>query len=378
MLGRLKYKITRNNREKVKRKYAIRIIVFICLSALLLSLLIFYNFFSYTLRLKPDMSKTEHGDLILHTVDVGQGLCVLIKLPNGDTMLFDTGENTAWDSLDKYISKLLLSGDDTLDYMVLSHTDSDHTGSALDVLEKYRPKKAFVPDISQAEYINAEYVEFYNKLLSSDTGVVYNTAGLKLVVGGASITWLAPSRDYYTSSNDYSVAMLVEYGDFGALITADTGHNDGLDGRVDTEAELMSFAEINNISIDIDVLYAGHHGSKYSTGEDLLNATTPTSIIIPVGENSYGHPAEDLYLRISDYDNDNNTSLFDNMYTTLSCGNIIIAGEMDGEYIIDNFSDIHEYLFVEFWIVVIILLIPIVLLLLDSILIFIKITKKEA
>ena len=44
---------------------------------------------------------------------------------------------------------------------------------------------------------------------------------------------------------------------------------------------------------DVEVLVAGHHGSSYSTGKELLDATTPEAAVISVGEeNSYGHPGQ--------------------------------------------------------------------------------------
>lgn len=45
---------------------------------------------------------------------------------------------------------------------------------------------------------------------------------------------------------------------------------------------------------------AGHHGSKYATGEKLLAAVTPESVVISVGYNSYGHPAPETLARIQE------------------------------------------------------------------------------
>ena len=55
---------------------------------------------------------------------------------------------------------------------------------------------------------------------------------------------------------------------------------------------------------DIEVLVAGHHGSASSTSEELLEALTPEAAVISVGDNSYGHPAEDALrrLRLADVD----------------------------------------------------------------------------
>ena len=45
---------------------------------------------------------------------------------------------------------------------------------------------------------------------------------------------------------------------------------------------------------------AGHHGSKTSTSEELLDELTPEMVLISVGSNSYGHPAEETLRRIAE------------------------------------------------------------------------------
>lgn len=49
---------------------------------------------------------------------------------------------------------------------------------------------------------------------------------------------------------------------------------------------------------DLEALVVGHHGSKYSTSEDLLSALTPELAIISVGDNSYGHPSDQALWRL--------------------------------------------------------------------------------
>lgn len=49
---------------------------------------------------------------------------------------------------------------------------------------------------------------------------------------------------------------------------------------------------------DVEVLVAGHHGSKYATGDALLKAVRPETAIISVGYNTYGQPAEETLERL--------------------------------------------------------------------------------
>ena len=48
----------------------------------------------------------------------------------------------------------------------------------------------------------------------------------------------------------------------------------------------------------VDLLGAGHHGSKYATSETLLAAVDPDAVAISVGYNNYGHPTPETLGRI--------------------------------------------------------------------------------
>ena len=53
---------------------------------------------------------------------------------------------------------------------------------------------------------------------------------------------------------------------------------------------------------DVELLIAGHHGSKYSTTERLLEAVKPEYIFVSAGEgNRYGHPATEMLERATKY-----------------------------------------------------------------------------
>ena len=52
---------------------------------------------------------------------------------------------------------------------------------------------------------------------------------------------------------------------------------------------------------DVEVFVAGHHGSKYSTSNDLLDAVKPETVCISVGSNSYGHPADETMRRLAEH-----------------------------------------------------------------------------
>ncbi len=50
---------------------------------------------------------------------------------------------------------------------------------------------------------------------------------------------------------------------------------------------------------DIETLIAGHHGSKYSTSNELLAAVKPETAVISTGSNAYGHPSPEAMARLA-------------------------------------------------------------------------------
>ena len=89
--------------------------------------------------------------------------------------------------------------------------------------------------------------------------------------------------------------------------------------------ESLSSEEREKLS-NISVLIVGHHGSKYSTSEDLINLLSPSFIVISVGENNgFGHPHTEVLKRIEnlkDFESEN-------LIRTDKCGDIKFAN-VDG------------------------------------------------
>lgn len=90
------------------------------------------------------------------------------------------------------------------------------------------------------------------------------------------------------TSNENCAAVLGRSGDWETLITGDLPQA--------AEEQLLQREDLP----DLEVLIAGHHGSKHSTGEALLSALRPETAVISVGRNHFGHPAQEVLDRLSD------------------------------------------------------------------------------
>ncbi|MGB8714449.1 MAG: DNA internalization-related competence protein ComEC/Rec2 [Onishia taeanensis] len=87
------------------------------------------------------------------------------------------------------------------------------------------------------------------------------------------------------SANDRSCVLLVRLGEQAILITGDAGRA--------VERRLLSA-----LPERIDVLVAGHHGSRTSSGGAFATATDPRQVIFSAGrDNRFGHPAAEVVRR---------------------------------------------------------------------------------
>ncbi|SMC47795.1 DNA internalization-related competence protein ComEC/Rec2 [Papillibacter cinnamivorans] len=220
-------------------------------------------------------------ELTVSALDVGQGESILFT-SRGTCMLVDCGGNSPDDPGDTAAERLASMGRSRLDLLVLTHYDSDHVNGLPVLLSRMEVTRLLVPDTYDDAGVREEILSLAEE---AGTEVLFVTEDTILRFGNAEATVFAPLSG--GSDNEAGLAVLCSAGSFDVLITGDMS--------ISTEERLLR----NKTLPDIEVLVAGHHGSKNSTGDDLLSETDPEIAIISVGRNSYGHPAEETLERLS-------------------------------------------------------------------------------
>lgn len=224
------------------------------------------------------------GILAVHFLDVGQGDCEFIELPDGRCMLIDASER-------EYSSQIIETidgfGYSKIDYVVGTHPHTDHIGGLADVIESFAIGEIYMPRASS----NSKTFEYLLNTIS-DNGLKINTA-----VSGKSIysddemciELLAPVSESYEDTNNYSAVVKITYGENAFLFTGDAekpAENEMLDNDYE--------------SLDCDIIKVGHHGSNTSSSIDFLEAVSPCYAVISCGEgNSYGHPHKEPLHRLA-------------------------------------------------------------------------------
>jgi beta-lactamase superfamily II metal-dependent hydrolase len=223
----------------------------------------------------PANATNRQPALELRFLDVGQGDAILIRHA-GKTVLVDAGET------DGIVTILRALGVDTIDLAVASHNHDDHIGGLDAVLQAF-PVRIYLDNGHPANTrIQRRVLE-----LVRDRGVTYRDAGgltdSVIALGDATLRVIpSPVTASRVNPNDESVALLVEFAGFRALLAGDSERREL--GALLREARIP----------DVDVLKAPHHGSRTGVIPSWLARTRPEVVAVSVGAgNTYGLPNED-------------------------------------------------------------------------------------
>lgn len=224
------------------------------------------------------------GSGAITVLDVGQGQSVLVRSGQflclvdcgGDS--YDSAGDISADFLGDY-------GVGRLDLLVLTHFHADHANGVAQLLKRVQVDTLAIPPATGEE-----------EPLREEILAAAEAQGVEVLeVGEDTLLTLGQDRTVQLyaplgagETNEAGLTCLVSNGDFDTLITGDMG--------ADVEQQLLTHAALP----DLEVLVAGHHGSKSSTSEQLLAATAPDYAFLSVGEhNSYGHPAQETLERLA-------------------------------------------------------------------------------
>lgn len=229
-------------------------------------------------------------------LDAGQADSAVVKT-RGHTYLVDAGDT--YTPAADYLSATCLH----LDGVFLSHPHQDHAGGLKSVLETFRPDAVYVPkgwfDVEDTSPEVTEGIDMARAM-----GVEIR----ELVAGDAVTLSTVAQMEVYAPDgmelpdevNDMSLLLRVTCEGQSALFTGDLS--------ADAEPETIP---------DTDILKVAHHGSAKATSERFLETCTPQIAVISVGENNYGHPAEETLDKLA--------QAGAQVYTTLDSGMVSLT-----------------------------------------------------
>ncbi len=284
-------------------------------------------------------NKTERGasygtidgtPIKVHFVFVGQGDGIVIELPENKYMLVDAGSGlkAKKENKDRYYNYLneVVEGN-RIDYLVVTHPDSDHVNMMSQVLDDYEVKNLYYNDYY--ENGSQTYRTFMDKALAEEGATRHiiadeDNSTFEEIVGACVLTFFSPGNDGFTKTaakvkNGMSIMILIKYGGRKLLLTGDAPEEE--------ENWFIAYTENFAGGMDIDFLKVAHHGSKdSSTAAFLAYVKTEYAIIsVDASDNKYGHPTEQALTRLADVDA--------TIYRTDTDGTITLTIDSDGDYL---------------------------------------------
>ena len=275
----------------------------------------------------PFSASRADGKLHVDFLDVGQGDAALVTMPDGTTLLIDGGgrptffktssdnQSEAAERDVRSIGEAVVSehlwwrGLDRVDYVLATHADADHIDGLNDVVRNFSVRSALVARTPDKD---PEYSRFAQSLRSSNTYFQSIQAGDQLQFGSVTVNVLWPyasSDPDASSANNDSVVLQLKYGQNSIVFTGD----------IEKQAEAQILAA--NQDVKADIVKVAHHGSRTSSTEDFVKATSPQYAIISVGQKSmFGHPHKEVVERW--------TANGAQVLTTGNCGMITVT--LDG------------------------------------------------
>ena len=225
--------------------------------------------------------------LTVSFIDVGQGDSTLIECPDGQNILIDGGKRNAGSKVVKYLKE---RGVNKIDLLTSTHPDADHVGGLPAVIKNFTVKKFMDPG---RPHTSRYYEDLL--LLIRDKKIFYELGrqGNEYQFGEVKMKILSPPESLFEDTNDCSVVTEFQYGDIKFLLTGDAGK--------EAELRMLSKKRLSRCQI----LKAGHHGSRHSTGDYFLLPVKPEVALISCGrDNAFGHPKREVLDRLDAVDCD--------------------------------------------------------------------------
>lgn len=263
-------------------------------------------------------------DVYMRVVDVGAGLCVVAVAPGGHTMVFDAGRGS---SVCLSAVKELVPGR-KIDLLVLSHSDIDHVGSVVKIVDY-----ADVATIIHPGDTRGPALDPIRTAIDEEGADVWNlqsrmpTLGQSFAVGAATATFVAgwpngdatidrgdgttdPSLDDAGRNNALSIVIRFEYRGHAVLLTGDTvGRQVSSNDSLCQYSERIMERRAATIPLKSDVLIGQHHGGDNATSNCFIKAVMhrlpsgkpdpkrPLRVVFSAGS-MYRHPRQSVADRL--------------------------------------------------------------------------------
>lgn len=227
-------------------------------------------------------------------LSVGQGDCAVIEYHNM-VCIVDAGSSSEKDIGTYTILPFLkYQGIRKVDYLFLSHSDTDHINGVETLLSQSKTGITIKNVVVVKDVDLESYGTILNLTKEKNIQLCEMKQGDFIKQGNMIIECLGPSENllqkHQENTNAISMVLFLKNQSFSMLFTGDV--------EKEGEEEMTNILKENMVE-QVTVLKVAHHGSKNSTSEEFLKACNPKISCISCGkDNRYGHPHNETLQRL--------------------------------------------------------------------------------
>ena len=219
-----------------------------------------------------------NNKLEILTFDVQNADCFLIKTPQNNYYIIDTGKfsyTSQNPQASMTIGKFLKdNGIRKIKGLIITHFDNDHAGGGAYILNNFKVETVYI-NSSERKSITAQ--KLFDAIEITNTP--FEISPIEKTIQEKDLTIKLLRSDIQDNDNENSIQTVITYKDFEILFMGDAG----IKGYDAIKTKLPN---------NIDILKVGHHGAKNVTNEEMLNKLVPKFAIISTGQNTFGHPSK--------------------------------------------------------------------------------------
>ncbi|MFI3230535.1 MAG: DNA internalization-related competence protein ComEC/Rec2 [bacterium] len=227
--------------------------------------------------------------LTITVLDIGQGDSIVGSCSAGDFLIDGGGER--YSNTGDYIvlPYLRSQGINKLEFVFISHEDTDHIKGILEIIGDIEIEYIFLPKTTPRE---SNFIELMNLAEEYNIEVYFLDKGDVVYLGEdlrVEVIYPYEVDDFYrVGANNNSLVFKLFYEDTSMLFTGD----------IEATVEKFLVSSLGD-DLNADILKVGHHGSKTSTSQEFLEAVDPQIALISCKLNNiYNHPSEEVIERL--------------------------------------------------------------------------------
>jgi competence protein ComEC len=225
------------------------------------------------IKQENDVNKYASYPFSLTMLDVGQGLCILVR-SGEEYLVYDGGGRKRSSYVVSFFKRNQI---ERIKYMVASHYDEDHIAGLIGLLKTMPVNTVIIPNY----LANTKIFLSFQSALANANSVILAKEGKTYKLGEAKFEILYATDNTEDIDNNKSTVIRIEFKNFSCIITGDAA----------TETEMKLVNREKNLPCDLYVV--GHHGSSSSSSPGFVAAMKPKSAFISVGkDNQYNHPTK--------------------------------------------------------------------------------------